>query len=229
MFGISIGISESNIIVGNTISNSTSQGIVLWDSPNNAIYHNNFVNNTLHFYDTGATPSLNAWDDGEEGNFWSDYNGTDANSDGIGDTPYRVDSNNQDGYPLMKRWDPAKPVDNAPPQISISSPENKLYNVSSVPLTFSANEAASRISFSLDNQDNVTITGNTTLSGLPNGSHNLTVYVTDQFGNTGASEIIYFSVDVPEPFPTLLVASASGVSITAVAACLLYYRKKRNH
>jgi N-acetylneuraminic acid mutarotase len=33
----------------------------------------------------------------------------------------------------------------------------------------------------------------------------------------------------PEPFPTTLVAAASGVAITAVAACLLYYRKKRNH
>jgi parallel beta-helix repeat protein len=227
MFGISIGISESNIIVGNTISNSTSQGIVLWDSPNNAIYHNNFVNNTLHFYDTGATPSLNAWDDGEEGNFWSDYNGTDANSDGIGDTPYRVDSNNQDGYPLMKRWDPAKPVDNAPPQISISSPENKLYNVSSVPLTFSANEAASRISFSLDNQDNVTIAGNTTISDLPNGSHNLTVYATDQYGNTGASETVYFSVEVP--FPTTLVVTASVVAVAVVGAGLLVYFKKRKH
>jgi predicted secreted protein len=31
----------------------------------------------------------------------------------------------------------------------------------------------------------------------------------------------------PEPFPILLVATASGVSITVLAVCLLYYYKKR--
>jgi hypothetical protein len=44
------------------------------------------------------------------GNYWSDYNGTDmyhgpyqnqTGSDGIGDTPYVIDANNTDNYPLM--------------------------------------------------------------------------------------------------------------------------------
>jgi len=35
------------------------------------------------------------------GNYWSDYNGTDANHDGIGDTPYVIDTKNADNYPLM--------------------------------------------------------------------------------------------------------------------------------
>jgi hypothetical protein len=45
----------------------------------------------------------NAWDDGypSGGNYWSDYTGTDANYDGIGDTPYTIDALNQDRYPLM--------------------------------------------------------------------------------------------------------------------------------
>ena len=43
-----------------------------------------------------------AWDKGEVGNYWSNYNGTDANSDGIGDTPYIIDANNIDHYPMMK-------------------------------------------------------------------------------------------------------------------------------
>jgi len=38
------------------------------------------------------------------GNYWSDYNGTDDNGDGIGDTPYIIDADNQDKYPLMKPY-----------------------------------------------------------------------------------------------------------------------------
>jgi hypothetical protein len=77
----------------------------------NRIYNNNFINNTpqVLFDNVGYT---NAWDAGypEGGNYWSDYNGTDANSgpnqnetggDGIGDSPRSLNDSNEDRYPLM--------------------------------------------------------------------------------------------------------------------------------
>jgi parallel beta-helix repeat protein len=89
--------SNYNLIAGNNITNSEI-GIVLENSTNNYIYHNNFVDNELaHAEDN----SSNTWDNGEEGNYWSNYNGTDTDGDGIGDTPYIINENNTDHYPLM--------------------------------------------------------------------------------------------------------------------------------
>jgi hypothetical protein len=43
-----------------------------------------------------------AWDNGSEGNYWSNYNGTDSNNDGIGDTYFIISDGVKDNYPLMK-------------------------------------------------------------------------------------------------------------------------------
>ena len=55
-------------------------------------------------YQVYIKTSVNVWDNGSNGNYWSDYTGDDAGGDGIGDTPYVIDENNQDRYPLMKPW-----------------------------------------------------------------------------------------------------------------------------
>ena len=111
------------------------------------------------------------------------------------------------------------------PQITILSPETKAYNVSDVPLDFTVEETFSRIEYSLDGQSNVTIDGNTTLTWLPNGYHNVTVYATDEFGNIGVSKTIYFNVEAP--FPTALVVAVSVVTVAVVGMGLFVYLKKR--
>jgi len=119
-FGIQILMGHSgdvgiNQIVGNQIANNDIGMHFLWmgdfyswkPNPfymNNSIYDNNFISNNQNVVNGHIiyTPDcVNFWDNGAAGNYWSDYNGTDSNGDGIGDSPYVIDENNQDNYPLM--------------------------------------------------------------------------------------------------------------------------------
>jgi len=92
-------------------------------------------------------------------------------------------------------------------------------------LSFTVDEEATWIGYSLDNQANVTIAGDTFLKDLSVGSHNVTVYAEDTIGHMGASETLYFTVD-EKPFPTLLVASASVATIAVFAVFLLMRKHK---
>lgn len=107
--GISLSGMKSTIYQ-NTITNCSSAIIMSGSSDtypfgDNMIWHNNFVNNTqpVALY-TNASLSINYWDNGKEGNYWSSYNGSDSNGDGVGDTPYNLAANCTDNYPLMQPY-----------------------------------------------------------------------------------------------------------------------------
>ena len=103
--GIGLYFSPNNEISGNTITKNNNGIYLALYSRKNIIYCNNF-NNTYQV----LSDSENVWDDGNQGNYWSDYTGVDkfsgpyqneTGSDGIGDTPFVIDVNNQDKHPLM--------------------------------------------------------------------------------------------------------------------------------
>jgi len=102
--GVWLGASSDNVFVNNIVVNNR-ESFHLETSEDNTIYHNNFVNTEA---DTTQQPScfdsINFWDNGVEGNYWSSHNGADENRDGISDEVYIVDEKNIDNYPLMANF-----------------------------------------------------------------------------------------------------------------------------
>ncbi len=98
---------NNNTFVGNTFTNNVA-AVWISGSSNNRFYLNNFVNNTDDVFDLSygvpflGSSSHNIWDNGQsEGNYWSNYNSTDTNNDGIADAGYVLYEDNIDNYPLM--------------------------------------------------------------------------------------------------------------------------------
>ena len=121
--------------------------------------------------------------------------------------------------------------DSTQPDIAVQSPEAKTYYESYVSLNFTVNEPVSLMQYSLDAQDNITITGNTTLSQLSYGLHNVTIYAQDNAENVGASETIIFTIAMapkpPEPFPAALVVASTGTVAIVGVGLLVYFRKRK--
>ena len=80
------------------------------------------------------------------------------------------------------------------PKISILSPENNTYNTTIVPLTFTVDQTTSWLGYSLDGQSNVTVSGNTTLTGLADGVHNVIVFANNTANMMGASDTTFFTI-----------------------------------
>ena len=66
-------------------------------SSTNYIYHNDFIDNERQANARGRS----TWDR----NYWSDYNGSDSDNDGIGDEPYLINEKNADPHPLMRLFE----------------------------------------------------------------------------------------------------------------------------
>lgn len=101
--GISMGLSNNNTIVNNIVSDNLEFGINMGENSSNLIYYNDILYSKINGQDFSGKSS---WDNGDAGNYWSDYSGQDDNGDGIGDTPYLVFRETKpdvnDNYPLMK-------------------------------------------------------------------------------------------------------------------------------
>jgi len=121
--GIWLWEGESNTISANSIrncENGLTLGTIGSAAVANSIYLNNFVNNTNHIVSlSGSNHTVNHFDNGVKGNYYDDYQGNDANWDGVGNSPYTIQETHwdeelksdvtivffQDNYPLMSPFD----------------------------------------------------------------------------------------------------------------------------
>lgn len=130
--------SQKTTIFGNAIHDNR-RGIFCWDTEKllvyendiltndigiqmldcqGSIYQNNFINNTVQINSDGGVygndPSDIIWYNvtARQGNYWSDYNGTDMNEDHIGDTPHIFDLNYTDSYPLVNPLSVSASIEN---------------------------------------------------------------------------------------------------------------------
>ena len=194
------------------------------------VYHNAFVNSTPMNARTGAV-----WDDGfpTGGNYWSDYAGVDGctgpqqdvctGPDGIGDTPFVIDANNTDPYPLMSQPGPLDYPPAAMFTISSSSPYAPATVTVDASASWDMETAPSGLEVRWDwNGDGVWDTGWTTaktathsytIPGPNNGSYLLILEVRDGAGQTtNASQSV--SLPAPPPAPVAVTISASPTSGT---------------
>jgi parallel beta-helix repeat protein len=216
-WGIYLAVSSDNIVIRNDVEGNKDTGIRFWNSSNNSFYHNNFVNNTHQIYDghwdypEQCLPSINFWDNGfpSGGNYWSDYNGTDLNtgldqnvtgSDGIGDTPYTIDENNTDKYPLMRLWtSPDIAVLNVTPSklnvgqgflihinITVMNQGNKIEGFN---LTTYANTTSLQTQyFTLVSNNSTTFTYAWNTSGFAKGNYTISAYAVPVPGETDTAD-----------------------------------------
>jgi hypothetical protein len=170
----------------------------------------------------------------------------------------------QDKYPLIAPFivqvanAPYQGLPYDPPIITVLSPSpNGTYSSPDVPLNVTVQingliyhniETIKALNYSIDGQTAISMTliepsdlspgyyvhGNDTLTGLSDGTHNLTIYL--ETGISGLREnfntTISFAVDtsagsIPEPFPTAFVVVASVAAVIVVAGLLVYFKKRK--
>lgn len=215
-----------NDVVANIVCNNTRDGMIEampWNQTliNNSFVHNNFVNNSQPFiYKVEGC----IWDDGFEGNYWTRYNGSDLDRDGIGDVPYDVGLD-QDRYPLMgmfASFNTSK--ENEVDVISNSTIESfEFFEVDNVIRIHVSNSTITqRFGFCrvLIPHALMLEPYNVTIDGVNPTYWNYSVY------DDGKNRVIYFAYEQPaleivivQEFPAILITLFMTAALAAVAVC----------
>ncbi|WP_457754479.1 NosD domain-containing protein [Thermococcus sp.] len=208
-------IIAGNYIYSNNLANSAYHGGIRIGASDNLIY-NNFFNNTVNVYFDGAYSNI--WNTTKisgtniiggsyiGGNAWFKSDGTgfsemcaDADGDGICDEPFIINTLNIDYLPL------ALSGDRVPPQVDIVYPQNTTYSegITSIKVNVTDNSQIAKVIAEIDGEYNVTLIFdgtyyvNTTVN-IGEGHHWIRIYAYDLAGNVNSTEVVYFTVEIPQ-------------------------------
>lgn len=113
-FGANVVLCSGNRIIENSFVENTEGAVRLSQAINNTFCHNNFINNSLFGSCQISNPWIaaysvgenNIWDNGSIGNYWNDFkqrfpNASEVFGKGLWNTPYFINEENIDQYPLV--------------------------------------------------------------------------------------------------------------------------------
>jgi len=211
--------SQSNTFTGNTIREG-DYGILTQNSYENTIFHNNFINNTDQLHQLNSS---NVWDNGREGNYWSDYMGVDLDSDGVGDT--MLPHLGVDYHPLVKIFDEIQPRADAGTNQTVMKNEVVAFDASG------SWDNVGIVAFKWDFGDGSNGTGATTSHAYSvAGVYTVTLTVTDLSGQVATDTIFVTVVNPPVPLTSwisLAVISTLAIILLAVFWLRRSSRKKK--
>jgi PGF-pre-PGF domain-containing protein len=106
-------------------------------------------------------------------------------------------------------------IDTTSPALTISSPqEGQIYNTGNVNLNVSADKSIDIWMYNINGTGNVTFPSNVTISNLPDGAHNITVFANDSMGNMG-SAMVNFTIDTTPPAAPEIDVPANGGTLAS--------------
>lgn len=222
---------DNHIVTHNYLAQNKA-GIGLRNSSFNLICHNNFIQNEHQAVTRDSTG--NSWTTDSEGNYWSDYNGFDADYNGIGDTAYQIDENNTDEYPLMGMFTSFKTSQDRHVEVTSNSTitDLEIFKSNSTVRIHVFNVSASRpIGFCRTSipKDLASPPFSVEINDGPTEI----VYLNENAYDNGTHRWIYVAYREPTNqtnlIPVILVASLSGAAILiAVSFLVRKQRRKKN-
>ncbi len=223
---------DFNLFLENNISKNGETGISLIPNCNdNLFYRNIFSGNGLNAEDRGFN---NKWDNGIIGNYWGDYNGTDLNDDGIGDSPYNISgaANSQDNFPI---------IDINPPQITIGYPSSYATFGSNAPdfnveinephidkMWYTINNGAISFNFTVNGTINQAV-----WDALPEGNVTIRFYANDTVGHIGTISVTIVkdtSTSPPSGNPPEISGYDLGllISVISIISVIIIAKRKKS-